>query len=388
MTKILMVVPDRMVMGGIASVVNGYREYGIGDEYEITYVESYVNGSKFDKLKIALKAYRKFRKALKASDYDLVHIHSSFGPSFYRKMPFINMAYKRNVTIVNHIHGAEFENFYPQASNSKKKLIRKIYGKCQRIVVLSDEWREKISEIVPKDRIDIVENYCIIPEGEPEGNGKKILFLGEIGQRKGCYDIPDIIRRTEEALTGNKNPEDKENRTSVNGEDNGLTAGGESNGRTADGEDNKLTVVLGGNGDTTPVSLKIEEFGLKSSFEFPGWVRGSDKEKLLRGSGIFLFPSYNEGMPMSVLEAMAYGLSVITTNVGGIPKLISHGETGFIFEPGDTKAMAECLSKLLNDEELRRRIGQQAREFVIKNYSFEKHLEKLKAVYSKVISKK
>lgn len=383
-----MVVPDRMVMGGIASVVNGYREYGIGDEYEITYVESYVNGSKFDKLKIALKAYRKFRKALKASDYDLVHIHSSFGPSFYRKMPFINMAYKRNVTIVNHIHGAEFENFYPQASNSKKKLIRKIYGKCQRIVVLSDEWREKISEIVPKDRIDIVENYCIIPEGEPEGNGKKILFLGEIGQRKGCYDIPDIIRRTEEALTGNKNPEDKENRTSVNGEDNGLTAGGESNGRTADGEDNKLTVVLGGNGDTTPVSLKIEEFGLKSSFEFPGWVRGSDKEKLLRGSGIFLFPSYNEGMPMSVLEAMAYGLSVITTNVGGIPKLISHGETGFIFEPGDTKAMAECLSKLLNDEELRRRIGQQAREFVIKNYSFEKHLEKLKAVYSKVISKK
>ncbi|MCQ2497387.1 MAG: glycosyltransferase family 4 protein [Lachnospiraceae bacterium] len=379
MTKILMVVPDRMVMGGIASVVNGYREYGIGDEYEITYVESYVNGSKFDKLKIALKAYRKFRKALKASDYDLVHIHSSFGPSFYRKMPFINMAYKRNIPIVNHIHGAEFENFYPQASNSKKKLIRKIYGKCRRIVVLSDEWKEKISEIVPKDRIDIVENYCIIPEGESEGNGKKILFLGEIGQRKGCYDIPDIIRRTEDTLSEDRNPEDKENRTSVDAEDNGLSAGG---------EDNKLTVVLGGNGDTAPVSLKIEEFGLKSSFEFPGWVRGSDKEKLLRDSGIFLFPSYNEGMPMSVLEAMAYGLLVITTNVGGIPKLISHGETGFIFEPGNTKAMAECLSKLLNDEELRRRIGQQAREFVIKNYSFEKHLEKLKAVYSKVISKK
>lgn len=350
--KVLMVVPDRMVMGGIASVVNGYRDYGIGDEYEVTFVESYVNGSKLVKLKKALGAYRIFRKALKKTDFDLVHIHSSFGPSFTRKMPFINMAFRKKIPIVNHIHGAEFEDFYPNASESKKRLIKKIYNRCNLFLVLSAEWKEKISTIVPENKIEIIENYCMVPDISSVENSENILFLGEIGERKGCFDIPKILKQVENSV----------------------------------GEESKaLKIVMGGNGDTEPIVSEAEILKLKADFSFPGWIRGRDKDRLIRESGIFLFPSYNEGMPMAVLEAMAYGLAVVTTNVGGIPKLIEDGVTGYICTPGDIDIMSERITKLITNQELRNRIGQQAREFVSENYSFEAHINKIRDAYGKCL---
>ena len=101
-------VPDRLVKGGIASVVNGYREHDFGGKCEVSYIESYRNGSKWEKLTKALKGYLLFFREMTLNKPDIVHIHSSFGPSFYRKMPFIYMACFGGVPVINHIHGAEF----------------------------------------------------------------------------------------------------------------------------------------------------------------------------------------------------------------------------------------------------------------------------------------
>ena len=126
MKRICMVVPNRMVKGGIAAVVNGYRGSQLEKHYEITYVESYKDGNKFDKLLKGICGYFHFACVLLFHKPDLVHIHSSFGPSFYRKMPFIYMAFLRNVPIINHIHGADFDEFFalckPEASLFQGKL--------------------------------------------------------------------------------------------------------------------------------------------------------------------------------------------------------------------------------------------------------------------------
>lgn len=105
MKRVCMIVPNRMVKGGIAAVVNGYRGSQLEKDYEITYVESYKDGSKFDKLLKGICGYFHFAYVLMFHKPDVVHIHSSFGPSFYRKMPFIYMASWRKIPIVNHIHG-------------------------------------------------------------------------------------------------------------------------------------------------------------------------------------------------------------------------------------------------------------------------------------------
>ena len=164
MRKICMVVQDSLVKGGIAAVVNGYRGSRLEKDYEIIYVESYKDGGKITKLLKGIGGYFHFAKVLVWDKPELVHIHSSFGPSFYRKMPFIIMASCARVPIVNHIHGADFNVFYLNASSKKKKLINKIYNRCDKLIALSEEWKERLMKIVPENKICIIENYSVLHE--------------------------------------------------------------------------------------------------------------------------------------------------------------------------------------------------------------------------------
>lgn len=345
--KICMVVPDRLVKGGIASVVNGYREHDFSGKCEVSYIESYRNGSKWEKLAKALKGYLLFFREMILNKPDIVHIHSSFGPSFYRKMPFIYMACFRGVPVINHIHGAEFETFYLKASDRKKRRIRKVYGKCTMLIALSEEWKRNLESVVSPEKITVIENYCKIPDLSGTEKKKQILFLGEIGKRKGCYDIPEIYGRVLEK-----------------------------------GE--RLPLIMAGDGELAEVKKLFEDRDLLESVSFPGWVRGADKNKCLKESGIFLFPSYYEGMPMAVLEAMAYGMAIVTTRVGGIPHLLEDGVNGYLCEPGDIEGLSKRLLELSKDGDKRRKMGERARQKAIEEYSMESHIKKLMDLYGRV----
>lgn len=345
--KICMVVPDRLVKGGIASVVNGYREHDFSGKCEVSYIESYRNGSKWEKLAKALKGYLLFFREMILNKPDIVHIHSSFGPSFYRKMPFIYMACFRGVPVINHIHGAEFETFYLKASDRKKRRIRKVYGKCTMLIALSEEWKRNLESVVSPEKITVIENYCKIPDLSGTEKKKQILFLGEIGKRKGCYDIPEIYGRVLEK-----------------------------------GE--RLPLIMAGDGELAEVKKLFEDRDLLESVSFPGWVRGADKDKCLKESGIFLFPSYYEGMPMAVLEAMAYGMAIVTTRVGGIPHLLEDGGSGYLCEPGDIEGLSKRLLELSKDGDKRRKMGERARQKAIEEYSMESHIKKLMDLYDRV----
>lgn len=349
--KICMVVPDIYVKGGIASVVNGYRTYDFGNQCEIVYIESYRNGNKYQKLLKAVRSYFIFRKELRKNRPDIVHIHSSFGPSFYRKLPFIYMAYQKKIPVINHIHGADFDSFYLKASPAKKSLIAKMYNKCQMLIALSDEWRERLALIVPREKIRILENYCQIPQAIDREKTKQILFMGEIGGRKGSFDVPVVLEKA-------------------------FTKAG------------KTQVVMAGDGEIVKVKELLEQVKLSDTVSFPGWVRGNEKDSLLRTSGIFLFPSYNEGMPMAVLEAMAYGMAIVTTNVGGIPRLIEDGINGYLCEPGDTDKLADRLAELLLNETKRKTLGNAARQKAIQKYSIERHMAKLLDLYKQVLGER
>lgn len=342
-----MVVPDRLVKGGIASVVNGYREHDFSGKCEVSYIESYRNGSKWEKLAKALKGYLLFFREMILNKPDIVHIHSSFGPSFYRKMPFIYMACFRGVPVINHIHGAEFETFYLKASDRKKRRIRKVYGKCTMLIALSEEWKRNLESVVSPEKITVIENYCKIPDLSGTEKKKQILFLGEIGKRKGCYDIPEIYGRVLEK-----------------------------------GE--RLPLIMAGDGELAEVKKLFEDRDLQKDISFPGWVRGADKDKCLKESGIFLFPSYYEGMPMAVLEAMAYGMAIVTTRVGGIPHLLEDGVNGYLCEPGDIEGLSKRLLELSKDGDKRRKMGERARQKAIEEYSMESHIKKLMDLYDRV----
>lgn len=344
--KVCMIVPNASVKGGIASVVNGYRGSVLEQKYQIRYVESYRDGNKWQKLGKALRGYGAFLGQMLCNRPDIVHIHSSFGPSFYRKMPFIYMSSLFGVPVINHIHGAEFDKFYESASERKKKRIARVYGKCTKLIVLSEEWKERFAAFVPKGHIEVLENYCKIP-AEPYDTGRKteqVLFMGELGRRKGCYDIPAIWAQVLKEVPSAR-------------------------------------LIMAGDGEMEAVKEAFVKQGIGSGVAFPGWVRHGEKEKLLRESAVFLLPTYNEGMPMVVLEAMSYGLGIVTTKVGGIPKLIQNGINGCIEKPGELQSMAQDVVRLLREPELCRDYGRKARELARREYSAERHIERLCEIY-------
>ena len=353
--KICMIVPNPMVKGGIAAVVNGYRGSKLEKDYKIIYVESYKDGTKLSKLLKGIFGYFHFLKVLLFDRIDIIHIHSSFGPSFYRKMPFIYMASWAKKPIVNHIHGADFDEFFVNASDKKKQQIKKIYNKCSVLIALSDEWKGRLSQIVPENKITIIENYSILYENALEQRfdrecNNTVLFLGELGKRKGCYDIPEIVRKVKKKIPDVK-------------------------------------FILAGAGsevDEEAIKHLMVENGVTENVTFPGWVRGDKKDRLLREADVFFLPSYNEGMPMSVLDAMGYGLPIISTNVGGIPTIVHSGENGYCCDSGDVDAFAMAIVELLRNHEKRKEFASKSMEIVRMKYSLNSHLECLEKTYESV----
>ena len=356
MKKICMIVQDKMVKGGIAAVISGYYGSEIEKKYDVTYVESYIDGSKVQKLFKSICGYVSFIKKLILNRPDLVHIHSSFGPSFYRKLPFIYLANMAGVPIINHIHGADFNAFYEDASQRKKRLIQKTYNKCDRLIALSQEWKERLSKIVPENKIVVIENYSILNneaymEKQNKTTDNVILFLGEIGKRKGCYDIPNVAAIVKQSIPNVK-------------------------------------FVLCGEGsknDENAIKGKISELGLEDNFVFPGWVRNQQKDSWLRKADIFFLPSYNEGMPMSVLDAMGYGLPIVSTNVGGIPKIVHNDKNGYCCTPGDIAGMSKSIISLLSDNIFRKKCGKESYEIIESTYSLNRHISLLLDLYKEVI---
>lgn len=348
MKKICMVVPSFTAKGGIAAVVSGYRNSELEKRYSIKYIESYCDGGKVSKTLKAIIAYFIFMKELIFNKPDLIHIHSSFGGSFYRKLPFIVGSYIFKLPIINHIHGANFDDFYINASKKKKQRIKNIYRKCTKIIVLSEEWKENIRQIVDENKIIVIENYSILNTDAIEKRKLKkkennVLFLGFICKRKGCYDIPAIVEKVKEKIPN-------------------------------------VRFILAGSGDIEQVKA-ITSDKIKKNIFYPGWVRNENKDKLLREADLFFLPSYHEGMPMAILDAMGYGLPIVSTAVGGISKIVCDSENGYICNPGDIENIANSIINILENEIKLKKMGNNSIKIVKDKYSLEKHIKKICLLY-------
>lgn len=183
---------------------------------------------------------------------------------------------------------------------------------------------------------------------EKNHEDKIILFLGFITELKGVFDIPDIAKKI---IERNRN----------------------------------VKFVLAGSGEIEKLQAIVEEKGISQYFSFPGWVKKERKEKLLQEADLFFLPSYTEGMPMSILEAMGYGLPIVATNVGGIPQLVENGKNGYMVEPGKIDDFAKVILELTGNDELIYRMGKESIEKAYEKYSLEKHLEKVCKLYEKAM---
>ena len=101
-------------------------------------------------------------------------------------------------------------------------------------------------------------------------------------------------------------------------------------------------IIIGGNGDVEKLITTLNELNLNDYITYVGWVNGYEKNKLISTSNVFILPSYNEGVPISILEAMSYNLPIITTKVGGIPDVLKDNEAIFV-DPGNINGLKEAM---------------------------------------------
>ena len=124
-----------------------------------------------------------------------------------------------------------------------------------------------------------------------------------------------------------------------------------------------------------------DELGICDKCRFIGWAAGEKKDEAFQNSSIFCLPSKNEGMPMSVLEAMSYGLATIATPVGGVPQIINDGVNGFLSPVGDVTALAEKLDVLMSDNALKERIGKCGRACIEESFSLDAYMDQIDTIY-------
>jgi len=149
-----------------------------------------------------------------------------------------------------------------------------------------------------------------------------------------------------------------------------------------------LRLVLGGVGQVAAVSELATQLGVRERLEVPGWLGPEAKSAALAASTIFLLPSYHEGMPMALLEAMSWGRPVIATPVGGIPQIVTSEVNGLLVPPGDVAALTAAIARLLEDPALAERLGNAARTTIERGFSLDDALARLGSIYHRFGLKK
>lgn len=146
-------------------------------------------------------------------------------------------------------------------------------------------------------------------------------------------------------------------------------------------------VVLVGEGQLLPsMQARARRLGIAGSVIFPGIRR--DVPEILGLLDLFVLPSLWEGLPISILEAMAARLPVVATRVGGVPEVVLDGVTGLLVPPRDPQALAGAIVRLLGDPELRRRMGQAGRERVREHFSVDQMVRRTEALYEELLKEK
>lgn len=125
----------------------------------------------------------------------------------------------------------------------------------------------------------------------------------------------------------------------------------------------------------------IQNKKINENVKYLGWIDKEKKDKVLRESPIFVLPSYNEGMPMSILEAMAYKNVTIATNVGGILQIIKNKENGIIINPRDKEALYNNIEMILEDKKLGSNLSIKGRKTIEEKFNMNKNIRELVGIY-------
>ena len=359
--KVVMLGADRSVKGGVSAMVNHLYEAGLPQKVNLTYIGTMVDGSSFRKLLKAAEALVKFLPALAGAD--IVHLNMAADASCWRKMLFLNIARAFGKKIVVHEHGGDFEGFYKERCSAKmREKVRRSLNRADLFLVLSENWKDFFETIVSPEKIRVLENCVPVPaEAKQDYSGHQAVFLGRLCKEKGIGELLESAEKVRQGIPD-------------------------------------FTLVLGGVWEKGSEELQKKAEQMTAFVSCPGWVSAAEREKLFSESSVFVLPTWFEGQPVSLLEAMAAGMCTVSSAVGGIPQILGKTETeklpcgfdscGVMTEAKNEQMLSEVLERVLRDEELRKAVGMRARRRVEEKYGMSNYTERLTGFYRELMKER
>ncbi len=261
---------------------------------------------------------------------------------------YAKTAKKKGMRVVFHVHGAEFDLFYSKCTRRQKRAIMTSFAAACRVIVLSESWKSFFCNELGLSNVVVLNNSvdCSLYEFS-HGTPGSLSFVGQLGKRKGAYDLINALSQIK--LRGFS-----------------------------------FTCVFAGDGETKQVRELAEDCGLSDMVSFTGWVDSGRVRCLLRDSSIMVLPSYHEGFPMSIIEAMAAGNAVVSTWRGGIPEATCE-DGRILIDAGDVDGLADALCLLLGNKQLVSDMTEANRTFVKTRLDNRIVHQALSDIYSEVL---
>jgi colanic acid/amylovoran biosynthesis protein len=343
---VVMLGPHLDSPGGMSAVARAYDAGGLFRNRPVRYLATYRHRAITDRLRIALLAWLRFIGWALTGQVSAVHANVAARGSFWRKTLFLLTAQLCGARTIFHLHDGTFAAWYRKQGMISRAFVRWVLRTRDLVIVLTAGWREAIHAIEPDARIAVLGNPVETPKQAPSPVEGEVLFLARLRKEKGLDDL--------------------------------LAAAASLVGRFP-----ALRLILAGDGDVNGIRERVRESGLSQHVTLAGWVDGADKQELLQRACVFVLPSYDEGLPMGVLEAMAHAVPVVASRVGGIPEALGD-EAGLMFDAGDVGALTHCLAILLEDAELRHRLGDAGKRRAAALFDQAKVLRQLENLYAEM----
>ena len=357
MTKVLINVPRLDRPGGVANYYATIRPL-LGQDREYFEIGSQGEAGGFLASSGRIFAdFHRFDRLLATGSYGLVHINPSLGTkSVIRDGLFLLLAKRRKKKVLVFFRGWD-KQFETVLRSRYQGLFRFVYGKADAFIVLAEEFSAALRSMgihtpVWLDTTVVADSVFDTSSAQFDArpDGLSVLYMSRIEKGKGCELVVEaygIFRQR--------------------------------------GGSGKL--VIAGDGSQLENIQQLVSDRQIPDVEFPGYVSGEAKRAAFLAANTFFYPTfYGEGMPNSVLEAMGYGLPVITRPVAGLKDFFRHEEMGFLSQSEDPRDYAGFLQRLADDPDLREHIGTSNRAYAAERFAASRVVARLEDYYQRTLS--
>lgn len=359
-------------VSGISSVTNFIIENNSKHTYhhfELGKKDKEIGG--WHRIPSLIGKYKEWKRTLREYPDAIIHYNFPLSKASLLRDPwFIRCALRQNRKLVVHVHGGLFLTA-PKIPFYLKVVMRWVFQQNVPFIVLSDMERDILVERFGAKKVEVLPNCVDLSDAaafakekarnasEVSGleekelvvgakqNPLRIGYLGRIEPNKGMTELLVACQRLKK-------------------------------------EGFPFQLVMAGKEQTEGEYLPHFDRWLADSFRYAGLVSGKSKCDFLRSLDAFVLPTYFEGLPMSLLECMSYGVAPIVTPVGSIPQVVKDGVNGVFIKDHDSDSIVGAIKHLSGDRALLIKLGEAARKTIFGQFSPQTYVEKLNGIYRSV----